>query len=339
MSAPWRAWIHAGLTRRPLLPALLLACAFLALSNALLTLALMHWHASPLARPAALEIVTAAGTVWLLLTAAALGALAYGLLRLLAARGALPAQEQQALLAAERRAMTGTLGLAALHDTNNLLMVALGTGQLLLQACERRVHPPLDAVQRLVRALEQLAGTSRRVRDAVRQTACVQPEWLDLAELAEQSVLLVGRHDRVRGCALEFRRPEPLLAEVHPALVRDAIVNLVLNAAEACGPGGRIRVELRRQGRWAVLEVHDDGPGVPPELGEAVFRPFFTTKADGTGLGLVSVSACAASHRGEAALARSELGGARFILRLPLPAVAPGQARRVPDAETVRRAV
>jgi signal transduction histidine kinase len=338
MSAAWRRWTQTGITHRPLCAAVLLACAFLALSNGLLTLALARWDAAALARPRAMLVLALAGTGYLLLIAAALGALAYLLFRRIAAGAALPEQGQQALLAAERRAMTGTLGLAALHDSNNLLMIAMGAGHLLLQACEQRVHPPLEAVQRLVGALEQLAGTSRRVRDAVRQTARERPEWLDLAELAEQSVLLVGRHERVRGCALEFRRPDPLWAEAHAARVQDAILNLVLNAAEACGPQGHILISLSRQGRWAVLEVHDDGPGVPPELRNAVFRPFFTTKPDGTGLGLLSVSACAASHRGDAVVGRSELGGARFTLRLPLPAVAPEQARQAPARSAAPRA-
>ena len=62
------------------------------------------------------------------------------------------------------------------------------------------------------------------------------------------------------------------------ALAARSLVNLILNAAEATLTDGRIEVRLRHDAGWAVLEVHDDGPGVPPHLRPKVFEVFYTTK-------------------------------------------------------------
>ena len=77
-----------------------------------------------------------------------------------------------------------------------------------------------------------------------------------------------------------------MAAEVDRGLIQRALLNLLLNAADATGDDGRIRVELRRDVadfRQAVIEVHDDGPGVGEERREEIFNAFHTTKEDGTG--------------------------------------------------------
>jgi two-component system NtrC family sensor kinase len=96
------------------------------------------------------------------------------------------------------------------------------------------------------------------------------------------------------------------------------LINLVLNAAEATGPGGRIDVRLTGDGAEARLEVHDDGPGIPEERRPGIFEAFETTKPDGTGLGLFSVQHIAEVHGGRAEALASELGGACFRVSLPV---------------------
>ena len=96
-------------------------------------------------------------------------------------------------------------------------------------------------------------------------------------------------------------------------------MNMILNAAEATGVSGAIQVRLRRIGGRAEIEVHDDGPGIDADLEEKIFEPFFTSKANGNGLGLLSLRLCAEQHHGEIRLDRSELGGACLVLSLPLP--------------------
>jgi PAS domain S-box-containing protein len=113
----------------------------------------------------------------------------------------------------------------------------------------------------------------------------------------------------------------PLNAAVDGDLLRRAVLNLLLNAAEAIEPGGRVRVECRVETsagrRQLVIRVCDDGRGLGPEEIEQVFNPFYTTKAKGTGLGLAVVSRIVAAHGGEVGAENREAGGACFAIRVP----------------------
>ncbi|MHC4916302.1 MAG: two-component system sensor histidine kinase NtrB [Planctomycetota bacterium] len=113
----------------------------------------------------------------------------------------------------------------------------------------------------------------------------------------------------------------PLSAAVDNDLLRRAVLNLLLNAAEAIEPGGRVRVECRLETaggrRYLVIRVCDDGKGLSPEEIEQVFNPFYTTKAKGTGLGLAVVSRIVAAHGGEVRVENRETGGACFAIRVP----------------------
>jgi len=102
--------------------------------------------------------------------------------------------------------------------------------------------------------------------------------------------------------------------------IERALVNLVLNALDAVCPGGHvwIRGEVRNgDAEWFGITVEDDGPGVPAEMQQRVFNPFFTTKDTGTGLGLAIVHRIAESHGGVIQVSNRQGGGALFRLCLP----------------------
>ncbi|MEZ4464056.1 MAG: ATP-binding protein [bacterium] len=107
---------------------------------------------------------------------------------------------------------------------------------------------------------------------------------------------------------------------VYPLLLNQAIINLLRNACDAVGAdGGRIVVRVRSEGTSAVVEVEDNGPGVPEAIRERIFEPFFTTKevGQGTGLGLAITYQIIEHHRGTITLVDTPRG-ALFRLVLPL---------------------
>ena len=106
-------------------------------------------------------------------------------------------------------------------------------------------------------------------------------------------------------------------ASGHPEKLRQVLVNLVRNAAEAAGAGGRVVVRLSEADGAAVVAVEDSGPGVPADRRDRLFEPFFTTKPRGTGLGLAVSRAIARAHGGDLAEVGVPGGGACFALRLP----------------------
>ena len=104
-------------------------------------------------------------------------------------------------------------------------------------------------------------------------------------------------------------------------LVRQAVVNVAANAAQAMARGGRITVRTLRDGDAAVVELEDDGPGIPEEVRGRIFEPFFTTKATGTGLGLAVVRRIVEGHGGTVQVRPGPGAGTVFALRFPLPPV------------------
>ncbi len=136
---------------------------------------------------------------------------------------------------------------------------------------------------------------------------------------------------------VELPDPDVMVLGNHTALA-GALSNLVHNALEHAGPGARIQLSAIASAdeRQVVLAVEDEGPGVPEHLRQQIFEPFYTTRSNGTGLGLAVVQAVATSHNGLARCLSGTAGGARFELVLPVcPAAvstAHGSARSIKES-------
>lgn len=120
------------------------------------------------------------------------------------------------------------------------------------------------------------------------------------------------------GVAVDVDSPPELHASVDPSLIGQALSNLLLNAIDAVPePGGRIALRAYREGPGLVcIAVHDNGPGVPADKRGVIFKPYFTTKTKGSGLGLAMVAKIMMVHEGRVEL--KEAGeGAEFVLHIP----------------------
>jgi signal transduction histidine kinase len=138
----------------------------------------------------------------------------------------------------------------------------------------------------------------------------------DLAHSVTAAVALARHHRMARKSSIELTIES--VPEYHgvDSVIQRAVLNLVLNAAEAAGNDAKVHVRLERGSTHHVLTVDDNGPGVPVELRPQILEPFFTSKAEGTGLGLASVLACARLHSGAVAVLDAPTGGARFRVTL-----------------------
>jgi two-component system sensor histidine kinase HydH len=108
-----------------------------------------------------------------------------------------------------------------------------------------------------------------------------------------------------------------LRARIGPGQLRQALLNLFLNAREAMENGGELKVRTRADASWVIVEVEDTGGGIDPRVRRRIFEPFYTTRATGSGLGLAIVDSILRSCGGRVDV-RSELGkGSTFVLILP----------------------
>lgn len=171
----------------------------------------------------------------------------------------------------------------------------------------------LDTVDQLKRWLKRLQASTSTIEPMFESVQLSEP--LDAVHAAMQATL--QQHD----INLEIHvDPELKQVEIDRAQIEHALLSLVANAVEASRPGQSVRLVARpvssEPSRWD-LSVMDDGIGIPPEIRERIGRPFFTTKPEGSGFGLLMVNAVAKAHGG-ALLIESEQGkGSCFTLRLP----------------------
>jgi two-component system, OmpR family, sensor kinase len=145
----------------------------------------------------------------------------------------------------------------------------------------------------------------------------------DLAEAAGNAAAEVA--PTVGERELRVENGQPLPVDGNPDELHRMVLNLLDNAVRHTPAGSKIELRLRAAGDDAVIEVADDGPGVPPELRRQIFERFIrgegpadTAVGGGSGLGLAIVDAVATSHGGSAEVCESEQGGALFRIRLPL---------------------
>jgi signal transduction histidine kinase len=120
------------------------------------------------------------------------------------------------------------------------------------------------------------------------------------------------------GCRIDVVcEPERLAIPIDPGQLRRAVMNLLLNAAQAAGSGGSIRLVADVHGDAVWIDVEDSGPGITEAVMRQLFTPFFTTRRGGTGLGLSIAREIVRKHGGELVPANLPEGGARFRIVLP----------------------
>ena len=259
------------------------------------------------------------GLAFVTITGLALFALAHLLFRRLLRSSAEIAVAREAILRADRQVLPGLLAASIAHDFKNALMVARSGAELLEEEPLRADH--VEIVRDVLAALDHAAELATDLSKAGSSSASGAASEVDLEALIAASVELVRHHPLARSRTVRCELAPGLRAEVFPTLIQQSTTNLVLNALDAVRDGGHVEVRLGRDADAIVIEVDDDGPGVPEADRERIFDPFFTTKTHGTGLGLVSVRTCAQLHGGDVTIARSQaLGGAAFRVTLRRPA-------------------
>jgi len=250
------------------------------------------------------------------------------------ARDVTARKEMEARLArSERLAALGTLLAGIVHELNNpLAYTLLGIDQALAQVERLPFSPEVASLSELLR---EVRGGTQRVASIVGQLRSTsQPDATDRDAVDLREVI----HSALRVAGNEIRHRARLISELaevprvsgSAARLEQVVLNLLVNAAQsfvAASPDNEIRLRLQPgPGETVVVEVIDNGAGIPAEVLPRIFDPFFTTKAVGVGMGL-GLSIChniVTAHGGTLDVHSTPGRGSRF--RLTLPVRPPGQA-------------
>ncbi|HEY5925994.1 MAG TPA: ATP-binding protein [Kofleriaceae bacterium] len=218
----------------------------------------------------------------------------------------------------ERMATVGQLAAGVAHEIRNPMAAISGSIELLKQSAQTSDDDRalMTIVHREVQRLNGLIGD-------LLDYANPRPKQtvdFDLGSLVAETVQVARGDQNFSDIEIIAAVDDPLPIHADPAKLRQVVWNLVRNAADAAGGGGkRVEVEARRDGAGARITVADNGPGIPEALLGRIFDPFVTTKQKGTGLGLATCHAIIAEHGGRIDVDSAPGKGTKMVVSLPPP--------------------
>jgi signal transduction histidine kinase len=228
-------------------------------------------------------------------------------------------ERDEGLLRASRAATMGTFAMGIAHEVATPLAVIVGRAEQ-LQARVQGDERALYGVSAILKQADHIQQIVRRFLDLARG----DPPTLgraDAADVAKSAAASVEHRFAKARVALDMDAPPRMPAvRCDRALLEHAIVNLLLNACEACDPGGHVALQVRSESQRVAFVVTDDGVGISPDHAARVTEPFFTTKLEGggSGLGLAIAGEIAKSHRGELAIGPNAPRGTRASITIPV---------------------
>ena len=221
------------------------------------------------------------------------------------------------MLHQEKMAAFGLLAAGIAHEVGNPL-AAISS---LIQLVTRRSAEPYTQ-EKLALAAGQLQRIQATLRELVHfsRPAASERTWSTPEELIDEALNIAKYYKRVRRRTIRTRigAELPRVFVVRDQMIQ-AVLNLILNAIDATGPGGWIEVGARTENGQLILEVRDNGTGVQPQHHARLFQPHFTTKTHGTGLGLFVTRKLVQEHGGRVSFYSKPNQETAFQIHLPIP--------------------
>lgn len=223
----------------------------------------------------------------------------------------------------ERLAELGTLTGGLAHEIKN----PLSTVQLNLQLLAEDLSPDNPAHPRIINRLKTVQKETTRLReildDFLRYAGKIELDRqpTDLNDLLEDLVdFFLPQAQQQRAKVRLKRFEQPVIAPVDAKLIKQAVLNLMINALQAMPEGGELILSATQNDGQAIIDVIDTGRGIAPEAADKIFQAYYTSKKGGTGLGLAMTQRIVKEHGGTLTV-KSDLGkGSDFTLKLPLKA-------------------
>ncbi|HEY6274110.1 MAG TPA: ATP-binding protein [Terriglobales bacterium] len=238
----------------------------------------------------------------------------------------------------QRLAAIGRLTSGVAHEVKNpinAIVVHLEVLRQKLKEIDPDTRRHMDVIGSEIHRLDRVVQT---LVDFTRPVDLRLAE-LDLRRLVDEVVMLAAPAAEQHKVRIERQpSPEALPARMDVDLVKQALLNIVLNGVQAMPDGGAMNISTRREGDAALITVHDQGAGIPPEIRDKVFNLYFTTKKDGTGIGLSMAYRVVQLHHGSLEFTSVAGHGTTFYLRFPLADAASRNEPRATPQDSVSTA-
>jgi len=222
---------------------------------------------------------------------------------------------EQRTIRVETLSNLGAMAATLAHELRTPLTAIAGFASMLRERLAGATQEA-EMAEKIERGAASLATVTRQLLDFT-ETPNLSRRRFDLTNVIGSTMELVPERMRSDIKVSVNSEHAPLYVDGDPLQLRQAFLNLLLNACDAAGPGGEVAVTLGGRDGRVFLEVSDSGPGVPEHLRSKIFLPFVTTKKGGTGLGLAHSEKLIRAHGGRLTLASPEGGGAVFTVMLP----------------------
>jgi signal transduction histidine kinase len=232
------------------------------------------------------------------------------------------AKSRERLFQSEKMAVVGKLAADVAHSIRN----PMTSIKMRLFSLERSLELSPNQKEDFAVVAEEMRRLDNIVRNFLEfsRPPKLKKQPVDLAAVLDMALQLLQHRLELHGVDLDKRYGRPLpVIEADPELLKEVVVNFVVNACEAMREGGRLIIAEEEKvveglGGSVVVRISDTGPGIPPALQEKIFEPFFSTKEDGTGLGLSIALRIIEEHGGRLTMESREGEGATFIIALPI---------------------
>ncbi len=230
-------------------------------------------------------------------------------------------EQREQLVEAERLAAIGRMGAHVTHEVRNPLSSIGLNVEMLADELPPENAEARELMQAIAHEVERLTLITEQYLRLARAPA-PELEPVDLGALVRDTARFVDTEMRAAGVALEVHASEDdVTTSADPAQLKQVLMNLFRNAREAQLDGGRIDVRIAREASRMRVHVDDAGPGMAEDARARVFDLFYSTKTQGTGLGLSLSRQIALAHGGSLDCVARPEGGTRFTLTLPLAPV------------------
>jgi len=213
----------------------------------------------------------------------------------------------------ERLSQLGEMSAGISHELRNSMSVISGYAKLLGRKVDQASRPTVDAITEEIKNMDKIISELL----AFAKPTVLHMENVDLYELIKDIAAAVTVNNE--GVRVSINADTPVSIRADAVLLRQALSNLIINAGESMPDGGNIAVGLRRVQNKAEISIRDSGCGIPENIRQKIFLPFYTTKPQGIGFGLALVQKIVVSHDGNIEVDSREGEGSTFTITLPAP--------------------